>query len=94
MDEEKGEDLSLLGCGDVEVADDCMYYVVVAPGELMGKGFCVLAGVSVIAWRRARTFSSVGGIFLAEVSARSLPESRWVLIKIQLMRERETVAPC
>ncbi len=46
MDEEKGEDLSLLGCGDVEVADDCMYYVVVAPGELMGKGFCVLAGVS------------------------------------------------
>ena len=68
--------------------------MVVAPGEARGEGFCVLLGVRVHAWFSAQRFSSVGGIFLAEVSARSLPESRWVLIKIQLMRERETVAPC
>ncbi len=59
-----------------------------------GEGFCVLAGVPMRAWRSAQRFLSVDGMCVAEVSARSLPVTRWVLMKISLMRERETVVPC
>ena len=90
----EGEGPPLWGCGDVGVADDGMYCVVVAPGEARGEGFCVLAGVTVRAWRSAQRFLSVGWMCVAEVSARSLPETRWALIKIPSMRERETVVPC
>ena len=67
-----------------------MYCVVVAPGE----GFCVLAGVTVRAWRSAQRFLSVGGMHVAEVNVRSLPETRWALMKIPSIWERETVVPC
>ena len=71
-----------------------MYCVVVAPGEARGEGLCVPAGVAVRAWRSAQRFLSVGGMCVAEVSARSLPVTRWALMKIPSMREREIVAPC
>ena len=84
----------LWGCGDVGVADDGMYCMVVALGEARREGVLCVGGRYGTCLAECTEILSVGGICVAEVRARSLPVTRWALMKIPSMREREMLTPC